>query len=158
LGYVESSIKDLRRIIKAQRSPLLNQGLPLALDGLIRDMQTIAGHSTSITWQNNIHDTLSLSDEQATSIFRIAQEALTNAIKHARARNITVGLEQDPNRLLRLRVADDGTGIQEAEQGQPDPNHFGQALMYERAMMIDATLQIQSHPEQGTDVLLEVAL
>ncbi len=158
LNSIENSIKDLRRIIKAQRPPLLNQGLLMAMEGLINDMQKVADSSTSISWQNDIHDTLSISDELATSIFRIAQEALNNAIKHACARNITVSLEQDSNQVLRLQVADDGKGVPENEQEQPDPNHFGQALMYERAMMIDARLQIRSHPGQGTNVLLEVAL
>lgn len=158
LGYIERSIKNLRSIIKAQRPPLLNQGLSLAMDGLVRDMQKLSGSSTAIFWQNGILDNLAISDEQATSIYRITQEALNNAIKHACARNITVSLEQDSNRVLRLQVSDDGNGAHQNGQEESDSNHFGQALMRERAMMIDATLRIQSLPGQGTNVFLEVVL
>lgn len=158
LGYVERSIKDLRRIIKAQRPPLLDRGLFLAVEGLIMDMQKVVGLSTTITWHNDVRDTLSISDEIATSFYRIAQEALNNAVKHACARNIAVCLEQDTDQKLRLQVTDDGKGVQIDGGEQPSSNHFGQVLMYERAMMIDAVLQIQSFSGQGTNVLLEVTL
>lgn len=158
MDYMEESIQNLRRLIKAQRPPLLDQGLSLAVEGLVKDMQKIASPSTSISWENNLHEGITISDEQATSIFRIAQEALNNATKHARAQNISVRLEKDPDQMLRLQVSDGGSGAKSNDQYQPDSNHFGQALMRERAMMIDATLQIQSHPGHGTTVLLEVGL
>lgn len=158
LDYMEDSIQNLRRMIKTQRPPLLDQGLSLALEGLVMDMQRFADPSTSITWQSHITDPISLNDEQATSIFRIAQEALHNAIKHARAKNIAVSLEKNSGKALRLKISDDGRGIPQPSQNKHELNHFGQALMRERAMMIAAKLNIQSYPEQGTTVLLEVAL
>ncbi len=111
LDYLEGLIQNLRQMIKAQRPPLLDQGLPLALQGLVEDMQKRADSSTSITWQSSLDGTLLLNDEQATSIFRIAQEALNNAIKHAHARHIEVKLEQDTQDVIRLQVKDDGIGV-----------------------------------------------
>jgi two-component system sensor histidine kinase ComP len=157
LDYLEGLIQNMRRMIKAQRPPLLDQGLPLALQGLVEDMQKRAGSSTSITWQNSLDGTLLLSDEQATSIFRIVQEALNNAVKHARARCIEVKLEQVAQDVIRLQVKDDGIGASgTGEDGRSDQNHFGWVLMRERATMIGAELKIHSHPGEGTTVVLEV--
>jgi signal transduction histidine kinase len=158
LDYMEASIQNLRRAIKSQRPPMLDKGLTLALDGLVRDMQKVVGLSTDITWQSDLTEPLPINDEQATSMFRIAQEALHNAIKHASAENIAVRLEKNSSQALRLEISDDGQGMLQPELEQYDLNHFGRALMHERAMMIDATLQIQSLPGQGTTVLLDVPL
>jgi two-component system, NarL family, sensor histidine kinase ComP len=157
LDYLEGLIQNLRRMIKAQRPPLLDQGLPLALQGLVEELQKRADSSTSITWQSNLDGTLSLSDEQATSIFRIAQEALNNAVKHAHAHCIEVKLERDTNDVIRLQVKDDGVGATgTSKDGKLEQNHFGWILMQERATMIGAELKIHSHPGEGTTVILEV--
>jgi len=157
VDYLEESIQNLRRTIKAQRPPLLDQGLPLALQGLVEDMQKIADSLTSISWQTNLNVALYLSDEQATSIFRIAQEALNNAIKHACAHHIEIKLEQDVDQVIRLQVNDDGIGASWIpNDGEIDPSHFGLALMHERALMIGARLQIHTHLGEGTTITLEV--
>jgi len=97
-------------------------------------------------------------DEQSTSIFRIAQEALNNAVKHAGARHIEVGLEQDENRMTRLTVIDDGEGSSWIyKDGNLHQNHFGLVLMQERAVMIDARLHILAVPGGGTTIELEVS-
>jgi len=159
IGYLDGLIQNLRQIIKAQRPPLLDQGLPLALQGLIDDMQKRVVSATSITWQSDLDGPLSLSDEQATTIYKIAQEALNNAIKHARARLIEVSLEQDANKRLRLRIKDDGIGTSRADrQGKLDRNHFGLVLMQERATMIGAELNIHARPGEGTGISLELQL
>jgi len=158
LDYLEESIQNLRRAIKAQRPPLLDQGLPLALQGLVDDMQKIAGSRTSISWKCNLNGAPGLMDEQSTSIFRIAQEALNNAVKHAGARHIEVGLEQDENRMTRLTVIDDGEGSSWIyKDGNLHQNHFGLVLMQERAVMIDARLHILAVPGGGTTIELEVS-
>ena len=92
MDYLKECIQNLRRTIKAQRPPLLNHGLPLALEGLVEDMQKIAGSSTKICWNSNFDGALDLTDEQATSFYRIAQEALNNSIKHSQARFIELSL------------------------------------------------------------------
>ena len=142
-----------------QRSPLLNQGLTLALQGLVDEMQKLAGPSTVITLEIAGRTKLELTDEQATSIYRIAQEALNNALKHARASKIQVKLEIGAGRALRLVVSDNGIGIGRANQeGTPDQGHFGLILMQERATMIHADSRIRSPSEGGTRVVLEVHL
>ncbi len=159
LDYMEGIIQNLRQIIKAQRPPLLDRGLLLTLQGLVEDMQKRAGSSTAITWHSSLDGTLSLSDDKAASIFRIAQEALNNAVKHAHARRIEVKLEPEARNGIRLIVKDDGIGAPEVEKdGKLAQNHFGLLLMQERATMIGADLKIHALLGEGTAIVLEVQL
>ncbi|MGO9923786.1 MAG: PAS domain S-box protein, partial [Isosphaeraceae bacterium] len=84
----------------------------------------------------------------ATHLYLIAQEAVHNAVKHARCQNIHISVESD--RLLVLRVQDDGIGI----PGQPAENHGGLGLrvMRNRAAIIGATLTIEPAKPAGTAV------
>ena len=83
-------------------------------------------------------------------IIGIAQEALTNAVRHARARRITVRASPIRSLGLRLSVADDGRGI--ARDGAT--GGFGMTSMQERAARIGASLTIVTAPRSGTEVVL----
>jgi signal transduction histidine kinase len=99
---------------------------------------------------------LCVSEETALAIYRIAQEALHNAIQHADASEIAVRLTQYPDRL-RMTVTDDGRGIPNSTDLRRfvAEGHFGLAGMRERAAMIGGTLDVQSAPDYGTVVILE---
>jgi signal transduction histidine kinase len=80
------------------------------------------------------------------ALYRVAQEALQNAVKHARARNLDVVLELQDTQVG-LMVADDGRGF------HPDgkfPGHLGLESMRERAAAVGGTLEIHSAPGKGT--------
>lgn len=83
-------------------------------------------------------------------IIGIAQEALTNAVRHARAQRITVHAEGVRGVGFRLSVADDGRGIPKEKQGIG----FGLISMRERADRIGASLTIVTAPRSGTEVVL----
>ena len=83
-------------------------------------------------------------------IIGIAQEALTNAVKHARARRIAVHASGVRGVGFRLSVADDGRGIARERQGLG----FGLTSMQERAERIGASLTIVTAPRAGTEVVL----
>jgi signal transduction histidine kinase len=92
------------------------------------------------------------------AMYRIAQEALNNALKHARASQITLVLRrtdasnngsQEPHHCVALTVRDNGRGF-DPERVVGD--HFGLGIMRERAQAIGATLTIESTPGMGTQI------
>jgi signal transduction histidine kinase len=89
------------------------------------------------------------------NLLRIGQEAVSNAVKHGHARQISIELNYSPQ-SVRLSIRDDGTGF---VADQPvATGHFGLLDMRERAQSMGASLQIESRPEQGTRITLDVSL
>jgi signal transduction histidine kinase/ligand-binding sensor domain-containing protein len=89
-------------------------------------------------------------------VYRIACEALRNAVRHAQARHIEVKIQYDESRF-RLRVRDDGKGMaQETLDRQPPARHFGLHGMHERAEIIGARLDVWSKLGSGTAIDLSV--
>jgi len=91
-----------------------------------------------------------LGDAVEREIIGIAQEALTNAVRHARARRITIRASAVESVGLRLSVADDGRGIMRDQKN----TGFGMTSMQERADRIGASLTIVTAPRSGTEVVL----
>jgi signal transduction histidine kinase len=94
-------------------------------------------------------------DERAETILRMAQEALRNAEKHARATRVVVALKSVRDTHLELRIEDNGIGF------NPDahhPGHFGIVGLREQADLIGAELQIDSGPNEGTKVTVSLRL
>jgi signal transduction histidine kinase len=83
----------------------------------------------------------------------VAQESLQNVVKHALARQITVCLLQNNDRLI-LEIADDGQGFE--LNAVDTAHHFGIKGMQERVEMIGGILEIESQPGRGTTVRLTV--
>ncbi|HEX6202540.1 MAG TPA: GAF domain-containing sensor histidine kinase [Thermoanaerobaculia bacterium] len=89
-----------------------------------------------------------------TALFRVVQEAVTNVVRHARARRVDVLLEHRGDRVLAM-VEDDGIGFDpdRAQSGE----HFGLVGLRERAEALDGSLTVESAPGAGTTVVVEVA-
>lgn len=88
-------------------------------------------------------------------VYRIAGEALRNAFRHARASRIEVEIRYDQRRF-RLRVRDDGKGIDAAAGGRTYDGHYGMAGMHERAKLIGGTLSVWSELDSGTEAELTI--
>lgn len=84
------------------------------------------------------------------ALYRIAQEALNNILKHARASRINVRLRYRPEGVI-LRLSDNGRGF---DPGSIQPDHMGVNIMRERAMNVGAIFKITSRPERGTHILV----
>ena len=82
------------------------------------------------------------------ALFRIAQEGLNNAIKHAHASRIKLGLYCQPGRVT-LGVSDNGRGFNSENS---DPDHFGLSIMRERAQAVGAEFTLETEPEGGTEI------
>ncbi|MEI6194322.1 MAG: ATP-binding protein [Verrucomicrobiota bacterium] len=88
-----------------------------------------------------------------TECFRIAQEALTNVVRHAQARTVTVALRKEAGQL-HLRVRDDGVGFDVAAMSEKAVRgaSLGLLSMEERAVLAGGQLEFNSTPGQGTEV------
>ena len=145
------------RLIKAQRPAVLDRGLRLAFEDLVDEARKRANGAPQIKLEIELAEGPDLPEETLTQLYRIAQEALANALKHAEASTIRVLLHGTGSNSLNLAVADDGVGMVKFTQEIISGNgHFGLALMRERAAMIGATLSIQSQSGGGTSVTLEL--
>jgi signal transduction histidine kinase len=88
-------------------------------------------------------------------LYRVAQELLTNAKKHAGASRVELVLEQREGAFV-LRVTDDGIGFSPGDLAAPRPGHLGLATIREHAEMAGGRCQIDSGPGRGTTVEIEV--
>ena len=135
------SIFDLRTDVQP------SAGLGAGLSHYVRSMST----GTGITMHMVLDESaLRLPIETETEVLRIAQEAITNARRHARARNLWVTCRVDPP-VAFLRVADDGQGL-----GSPRGDSFGMEIMRERAERLGAALSIRQREGGGTVVELNI--
>lgn len=89
------------------------------------------------------------------NLLRIGQEAVTNALKHANARHISLEVQFGPD-SVRLRVSDDGSGFRPDDAVLRGNGHFGLMDMRERSQSLGCQLQISSQPSGGTLVEVEV--
>jgi signal transduction histidine kinase len=155
-SFVDYTITMLRHTIKSQRSSLLDRGLTLALQDLINHMEQLAEDNVAILWHNKLDEEIALTDEKATSIYRIVQESLSNVLKHAQADKAVVTARKD-NGYLEILIEDDGVGIGRQSQAQTE-HHYGLLGMKERALMIGAEMNIASQLGLGTTVSLKIKL
>jgi signal transduction histidine kinase len=99
-----------------------------------------------------------LGADDAGQVFRIAQEALQNALRHAGAARIVLRLEPSPDRV-RLTIQDDGRGFAIGDAAAGDAaSRFGLVGMRERARLLGGSFQIESSPGTGVRITAEVPL
>ena len=87
-------------------------------------------------------------------LFRVAQEALINVAKHAEAQHVTVAIKQAAG-VVTMRISDDGCGFEtDRLSDKVSGEHLGMISMHERALAAGGSLQIESAPNKGTQVIL----
>jgi signal transduction histidine kinase len=91
----------------------------------------------------------------ATHLFRIAQEAVSNAIRHGKATQILIELTEQPHGKIILAASDNGVGFFKTP---PKPKGMGLQIMQSRAGMIGGTLLASNHPSGGASIVCSVAL
>jgi PAS domain S-box-containing protein len=152
-------LEELRQLTQgalAEMRTLLLELRPSALakqelDALIAQLtQALAGR-TRMPITTEVTGDCTLPAEARIALYRIAQEALNNVVKHARASRATVELHCEAG-YARLCISDDGRGFNPAAV---QPGQLGLDIMRERAQAAGASLRIESQPGQGTRVLAE---
>lgn len=154
IGLVKQTTATIRGLMADLRPPVLDDyGLGEALRWYGEHFAARTGVGVEVRGAEGIGR---LAPPLENALFRIAQEALTNAAKHAGTAQVTVSLEGD-GRAVRLLVADQGKGFDPATLAGPSREKgWGLIAMRERAEAIGGQCRIESSPAGGTRVLVEV--
>jgi two-component system sensor histidine kinase NreB len=147
---VDQTIEGIRRII-AKLSPLVLEelGLIAAIRKEAKDFTKRTGVRTRVA----VSDTVGrLSNQTETAVYRVIQEALHNVAKHANAKNVTLQMNRDGDRIS-LVIQDDGVGI---THGPVAGRNFGLAGMRERVAMLGGTAKVASAKNKGTRIEVKV--
>lgn len=150
VGSAEHICQQIRQTVTQTR--LMSHGLspvPLEEDGLMTALKELAEGTaaTGVACEFRCPTPVLFKDAMvAGHLYRIAQEAVGNALKHSRARSITLELARDCEAWV-LRIQDDGRGLRPRPKSD---SGIGLGLMRYRAQLIGATLNIESRPRRGT--------
>lgn len=148
-------LDEIRRIARRLRPGLLEEhGLASALRSLVHEVPPRAGLTVKAMIDPELPD---LSHDAELVIYRVAQESLTNTVRHAGASTVLLSLRRvdtdgidTSGPVVSLRVVDDGVGLGNAAEGA------GIHGMRERALLIGAEFTIHTRPSGGTEVRLDV--
>jgi signal transduction histidine kinase len=154
-SLIEQTIDNLRRTTRALRPIYLEDlGLVAALEMLVRETGQSSGlpvdFSTSGTERRR-------PAEVELALYRMAQEALNNALHHAQANHVSVRMEFNSH-VTRLDITDDGKGFEVPKTPAEftPQGHFGLLGLYERSELIGALLEISSSPGKGTRLSIDL--
>jgi two-component system, NarL family, sensor histidine kinase DevS len=148
---VRSTLQDVRQLAVELRPTALDDfGLVPALERLTEAFGEQTG--MAVTFGSTLGERLP--PEIETALYRIAQEALTNVVKHARARSVSIVLGEKPDAAT-LVVEDDGGGFDPA---RPRDGGLGLLGMRERMELVGGRLTVESRPGAGTTLVAEVPI
>ena len=152
LSLTRSNLDEARRsVLDLRAAPLEGRSLPEALKTLVDRWEAETGVATRF---KAINGSRPLPPRVEVALYRICQEALTNAARHARASRVTVRLASTPDQV-RLVVQDDGRGF---DPSRVQDDRHGLMGMRERAVTIGGLLEVESASIEGTRVEVTVPL
>lgn len=149
-----STMELIRQVAHNLRPPVLDKmGLHAALEAYTREWERRTGIQSHYTGQ----DIAGLPDEIGTSLYRFAQEALTNIVKHAQATKAFVTLQRE-GREVTLTIADNGRGFSPDALQKEIPGSGGLGLIgvQERLALVGGRLEIGSKPDEGATLIARV--
>jgi signal transduction histidine kinase len=149
ISLAEAGLAEMRALIFELRpESLATEGLITALTKQVLVLRT----RYKLTVEAQLGEEPALSLERKHALYRIAQEALHNIVKHAHASTVILRLDRQDDELF-LEVRDDGRGFDPAE---PFPGHLGLRSIQERAARLGGTCSIESAPTQGTSLHVRI--
>lgn len=176
LGFAQMKMYDIAELATDPRQTILIDNTQKIIDGVIEELhklshsfnsnfvkhiglvETITKEMENIRSSKNIAcdvvvngGPISLSAEKELHIYRIAQEAIQNAIKHAKATRIIFTVESRPNSFM-MKITDNGTGFDKNEIYEM--KGLGFLNMFQRARYVHGLLEVQSAPLQGSSIVL----
>jgi signal transduction histidine kinase len=145
----DATLDKLRNLSMLLRPPQLDA---LGLEAALRWHAGVLLRNAPLQLELDIHDLPQRPEREVEqACFRIAQEGLTNVLRHARASTVSLSLEEGDDGGLRLRIEDDGRGFEPA-----DANGLGLVIMRERAQSVGGQLRIDALPGRGTRIHLQL--
>jgi len=147
----QEALKEMRMLIFELRPSALSQmGLQASLSQRLKAVEEQLGLQPSFKWRVNVP----LESHIEEALYGITQEALNNVVRHAKAHSVVVHLVQSGQSLI-LKIEDDGIGF---TSDQVSDSSMGLKTMRERAESLNAQLNVESIPGQGTRITVEVKL
>jgi len=155
-SLVSETIEQVRTLAHQLRPAALEQfGLLLALESMVKDMSENEG--LEATCQCNVK-AKKIPDELEAVLYRIAQEGLTNILRHAHCTHINLMIESNPQGVS-MTLEDNGVGFDPANLGADDgQRHLGLISMRERAEILGGTLDVYTAPGKGTTIQVFVPI
>lgn len=148
------ALKDVKRLALGLRPSLLDDlGLGPALERIVVELSQ--HQSISLTLDTSGLGDQRLPDAIETAIFRIAQESLTNIVKHSQAERASITVRYSGG-AVELEVKDDGRGIPEQFLRGSNGPHLGLTSMRERATLLGGRMEVVSDPGQGTSIFVRI--
>ncbi|MBN1588764.1 MAG: PAS domain S-box protein [Pirellulales bacterium] len=152
VGILREALSETRRFMSGMRPPVLDEfGVVAALDHLIREQRLSSTATIEFICNVNFER---LAPPLETTVFRIVQEGLVNAIRHSQADAIRVELIEQGSRLQVL-LQDEGVGFNPTDVAQ---DHFGLEGIRERVTAMGGDVQIESAPGAGTRISVDLPL
>jgi len=151
LHYIDQVIENVRRLSRDLSPAVLeNVGLTAAIKWLVENITH--NHQARVTLDLIQVDDL-FSQDSKIMIFRVIQEALTNIVRHAKAKNISIAIKRSGNRVMFL-IEDDGKGfnVVKAAGREAAKKGLGLKTMDERVRMLRGTLDLHSEEGKGTRI------
>lgn len=150
LALVDTTIQTTRDVSSSLRPPVLDMGLIPSLEWLTATFSRHTGVHCDLRVPSGEVD---MTEEQLVTIFRIAQESLTNAAKHSKAATIEIAFRRDSESFV-LEVTDNGRGFE--TWNRQKLNTFGLVGMRERALAVGGELAIESARRLGTTIRVRI--
>ena len=147
---LQQAIEASQRIMLNLRPAILDQGLVAAIQWLAQDFTKRTGIEIAV---HATPETGSLAKPVELAAYRTAQEALTNIAKHAKCDKVVIDIS-DAESVLTLEIKDNGQGI--LQQEREKPKSFGLRGLHERAKTVGGWLDVSTHPDRGTSIILSV--
>ena len=154
-ALLESTMDTIENVMSELRPPMLDDhGLAAALDWHTRNFSARTGIAVAV---RGSEPALRPALQVEIALFRIAQEALNNVAKHARARHVEIVLDQSNGECV-MSVEDDGIGFDDVEDPSDKPKPgLGMVTMRERAQAVGGRFEVEALPGSGTQLTVRVS-
>jgi signal transduction histidine kinase len=148
-GLAEQSLRSVRDLAVGLRPSVLDLGLVPALQWQARNFSRSSGLRVTVHVSGELED---VPEDQRICVYRVVQESLTNAARHAGAKNVDVHLERSSRRLL-VRIQDDGSGFRASNGNRQG---IGVVGMQERVRELGGVFRVETQSGHGTAVVVEL--